>query len=608
MKTYFRLLAFAKPYSNYIPSYVLLIVPAVIFGAINFSLIIPLLNVLFNTYDAKTVIAYPQFSLSIEYFKNIFDYWFYHIAGTYGKPAALKFVCGVILASVFLANFFRYFAQRVLTRMRVWVAYRLRKAVFEKLTEFHLAYYHKQKKGDLMSVVSNDSQEIENSVVSSVQVIFREPLVIIVYFVMLFAMSAKLTLLTLLFFPISGFIITTITKKLRKIADVSQSLLGSIMSVSDEAVSGMRIIKAFSAQVFVRNKFDKYNADYRNVSQSILNRRELASPFSEFLGVTVVIAVMVYGGQMVLNHESSLSASQFITYIILYSQILPPAKSISTAITSIQKGLAAGDRVLKIIDEPIEVTEAASAAELNVFSNSVEYKNVFFAYEQEAVLKNISFELKKGRTIALVGQSGSGKSTVADLLPRFYDVQQGGIFIDGINIKEIKINSLRNMMGVVSQEAILFNDTVFNNIAFGMHNVNEEDVINAARIANAHDFISQMTHGYQTNIGDRGLKLSGGQRQRISIARAVLKNPPILILDEATSALDTESERLVQEAILKLMQNRTTLVIAHRLSTIQHADEIIVLHHGEIVERGGHNDLLARAGIYRKLYDLQSFA
>ncbi|HKR05167.1 MAG TPA: ABC transporter ATP-binding protein [Bacteroidia bacterium] len=607
MKTYLRLLAFAKPYSDYIPAYVLLLLPAVIFGAVNFSLIIPLLNVLFNTYNEKTVVAYPQFSLSIEYLKNLFDYWFNYIANTYGKSGALKFICAIIMVSVFLSNFFRYYAQRVLNRMRAWVVFKLRKAVFEKISSFHLGFFNNTQKGQLMSVLSNDVNEIENSVVNTLQVIFKEPLVIIVYFIILFKMSFTLTLFTIVFFPVSGYIISTISKKLKRSADISQGVLGKILSVADETISGIRIIKGFTATAFVNSKFESFNSRYRQVSKSIMNRRELASPFSEFLGVLVVVILIVYGGGLVLNNNSELTASEFITYIILYSQILPPAKNISSAITQIQKGLASADRVFNILDTPVKLLDQPGAADLKSFDDKISYENVSFAYGKENVLKNISFEIKKGRTIALVGQSGSGKSTLADLLPRFYDPQQGGIFIDGKNIREYKVNSLRSLMGIVTQEAILFNDSVFNNIAFGMPNMKEDDVMHAAKIANAHDFIFEMERGYQTNIGDRGMKLSGGQRQRISIARAVLKNPPILILDEATSSLDTESERLVQDAIFKLMQHRTTLVIAHRLSTIQHADEIIVLQRGEIVERGKHDELLTANGVYKRLCDLQSF-
>lgn len=607
MKTYFRLLAFARPYGQFITPYVLLVVPAVLFGALNFSLVIPLLDVLFNTRGDAAVMSAPSFSLSFGYVKDMFSYGAWYFAQTSGKEGALMFICMLILVSVFLANFFRYFAQRVLTRMRTWVVYRMRKAVFEKLSTFHLGFFHRSQKGDLMSVVSNDVHEVENSVVSSVQVIFREPLMILVYFIMLFSLSAKLTLFTILFFPVSGYAITSISKKLRRSADISQGLLGKILSVADETISGIRIVKGFNAAGFVQKKFDEHNEDYRKISKSIINKRELASPVSEFLGVLVVTGVLLYGGNMVLHQDSALTASEFITYIILYSQILTPAKNISSAITNIQKGLAAGDRILRIIDTPVDVVDTEGSIEVKSLDTAIEYRGISFAYEEEDVLKNISFSVPRGHTVALVGPSGSGKSTLADLLPRFYDVSKGGIFIDGKNIRQIQIESLRSLMGIVTQEAILFNDSVYNNIAFGMPNADEASVMQAAKIANAHEFIVQMPEGYQTNIGDRGGKMSGGQRQRLSIARAILKNPPILILDEATSALDTESERLVQDAITKLMKNRTTLVIAHRLSTIQHANEIIVLQKGEIIERGRHNELLDKGGMYRKLYDMQSF-
>lgn len=607
MKTYFRLLAFAHPMRAFAVPYFLLVIPAVVFGAVNFTLVIPLLNVLFSTYEEGKHMDFPAFAFSVNYIKNLFDYYFYSIAGNYGREAALKFVCIIILTSVFAANVFRYFSQRVLTRMRVWVVYRMRKALFEKITSLHLGYFHNRKKGDLMSVVSNDVNEIENSVVSTLQVMFREPLIIIVYFIMLFIMSFKLTLFTLFFFPVSGFIVASISKKLKRTADAGQSVLGNILSITDEAISGVRIIKAFVARQFINQRFDRLNERYRSVAKSFINRREMASPVSEFLGVFVVVILIVYGGTLVLSHQSELSASEFITYIILYSQILPPAKNISSSVTNIQKGIAAGERVFKLLDEPVEITDMNNAAGMDGFNSSIEYRNVTFGYGGKPVLRNINVELKKGKTIALVGQSGSGKSTLADLLPRFYDVQEGGVFIDGCDIRSVRKDDLRKLMGIVTQEAILFNDSIFNNIAFGQSQAKESEVIHAAQVANAHDFILQTPHGYKTNIGDRGLKLSGGQRQRISIARAVLKNPPILILDEATSALDTESERLVQDAILKLMKNRTSLVIAHRLSTIQHADEIIVLHGGEICERGTHRDLLAAGGVYKRLYDLQSF-
>lgn len=608
MKTWFRLLSFARPYSGFVFPYILLIIPAVIFGAINFTLVIPLLNVLFNTFGEASSAQPPSFHFSIEYIKNLFDYWFLHIAQSKGKYQALIFVCVVIGISVFLANFFRYFAQRVLTRMRVWLVYRLRNAVFQKITSLHLGFFHNRQKGDLMSVLSNDTQEIENSVVSTMQVFFREPLVIIVYFIILFMMSVKLTLFTLVFFPVSGFIIATISKRLKRTADHGQQVLGKILSQTEEAISGIRIIKGFVVKRFINRKFEGVNEEYRKAAKSFINRRELASPVSEFLGVIVIIVLIVYGGSLVISNESELTASEFITYIILYSQILPPAKNISNSITTMQRGLAAGDRLFQLLDIPAEIKDEPDAENVNSFEKAIEYKNVSFHYSDKPVLRNINLKIEKGKTVALVGQSGSGKSTLADLLPRFYDLADGEILIDGKDVRKIRKESLRRLMGIVTQEAILFNDTIFNNIAFGLENAGEEAVINAAKIANAHEFIMQTEKGYQTNIGDRGMKLSGGQRQRVSIARAVLRNPPIMILDEATSALDTESERLVQDAIFNLMKNRTSLVIAHRLSTIQHADEIIVLHQGQIVERGNHQELIALNGIYQRLYEMQGFA
>lgn len=608
MKTYFRLLAFAKPYKNYIPEYVLYVIPSILFGALNFTLLIPLFDVLFNVNATSTVVTLPAFSFSLDYLKAFFQYGYFYIAGSHGKVVALEAICGIIVVSVFLANAFRYMSQRVLTRMRTWVVFRLKKSLFQKLSTLHLGFFHREQKGNLLSIMSADVHEIENSIVSSIQVLFRDPLTMIVYIVLLFAMSLKLTLFTVIFFPVAASLIAGIAKRLRKSAAISQTLLGRLLNIADEAISGTRIIKAFTAQNFVQNKFEIQNEAYRKVSKSIVNRRELAGPLSEFLGVLVIVAVTIYGGRLVLNNQSALKASEFVTYIILYSQLIAPVKNISTAVTSIQRGLAAGDRVLGIIDTEDQVFDSPDAKVFDRFNEIIEFRDITFAYNTEEVLKNISFTIPKGHTVAIVGQSGAGKSTTADLLCRFYDPQGGGILIDGTDIRKYTLDSLRGQMGIVTQEAILFNDTVFNNIAFGIENADEKDVIHAARIANAHEFIIQMEQGYQTNIGDRGSRLSGGQRQRLSIARAVLKNPPILILDEATSSLDTESEKLVQDAIQKLMLNRTSLVIAHRLSTIQHADEIIVLQQGEIVERGPHGKLYAHKGVYRKLCDMQSFA
>lgn len=607
MKIYFKILAFARPLNRFVPKYAVLAILAVIFGLANFSLLIPLLNVIFEKVEPSKIVTVPSFNLSLDYAKQLFDFYFFQIFSIYGQSGALQFVCVIIIISVFLSNLFKYWSQRVMTNMRTYVVKNIREKLYKKITDLHVGYFHDQRKGDIMSSLSNDVNEIESSVVSSVQVIFREPLMIVGYIVLLFTMSVKLTLFTLIVLPISGLIITTISRRLRKDAKQGQLLLGNILSIIEETISGIRIIKAFNAQAYVNRKFDEQNSQYRSVLKSMWNKRELASPISEFLGVGVVVLVILYGGQLVLQNQSELNASEFITYIILYSQILVPAKNISSALTNIQRGIASGERIFNIIDTPVKIEEDKNAISIEEFKDKISYQNVSFQYGDKRVLHNINLDIEKGKMIALVGASGAGKSTMADLLPRFYDVTDGSITIDGIDIRKIKLSDLNHLMGIVTQESILFNDTVFKNISFGNEQASEEDVIEAAKIANAHEFIVKLENGYHTNIGDRGAKLSGGQRQRLSIARAVLKNPPILILDEATSALDTESERLVQEAIQNLMKNRTSVVIAHRLSTIQYADQIIVMQGGNIIERGTHSELLELNGMYRKLSEMQSF-
>ena len=607
MKIYFKLLSFAKPFNRFVPKYFILAVLAVIFGLANFTLMIPLLNVIFEKVEVVTIVAKPEFALNLDYFKAIFNFYFASIFKTYGQVGALQFVCVVIVVSVFLANLFKYWSQRVLTSMRTHVVKNIRESLFLKITSLHVGYFHSQRKGDLMSSLSNDVNEVENSVVSSVQVIFREPLMIIGYVVLLFSMSVKLTFFTLLVLPISGGVIAWISRKLRKEAEVGQGLLGEMLSIIEETISGIRIIKAFNAQQYVREKFDEQNNKYRGVLKSMWNKRELASPISEFLGISIVVLVILYGGRLVLENQSELNASEFITYIILYSQILIPAKNISTAVTNIQRGIASGARIFSVLETDINIIEDKDAVAKSSLNTEIIFKEVSFQYADTKVLEDINLTVEAGKMIALVGQSGAGKSTMADLLPRFYDVTTGQILIDGIDIRKIKLHDLNQLMGIVTQESILFNDTIFNNIAFGNKSANREAVIAAAKIANADEFIVKLADGYDTNIGDRGSKLSGGQRQRLSIARAVLKNPPILILDEATSALDTESEKLVQDAIHKLMQNRTSIVIAHRLSTIQHADTIVVMQDGKIIEQGKHAELISLNGTYKKLTDMQSF-
>ena len=607
MKIYFKLLSFAKPFNRFVPKYFILAVLAVIFGLANFTLMIPLLNVIFEKVEVVTIIAKPEFALNLDYFKAIFNFYFASIFKTYGQVGALQFVCVVIVVSVFLANLFKYWSQRVLTSMRTHVVKNIRESLFLKITSLHVGYFHSQRKGDLMSSLSNDVNEVENSVVSSVQVIFREPLMIIGYVVLLFSISVKLTFFTLLVLPISGGVIAWISRKLRKEAEVGQGLLGEMLSIIEETISGIRIIKAFNAQQYVREKFDDQNNKYRGVLKSMWNKRELASPISEFLGISIVVLVILYGGRLVLENQSELNASEFITYIILYSQILIPAKNISTAVTNIQRGIASGARIFSVLETDVNIVEDKDAIAKTALKDQIVFKDVSFQYADTKVLEQINLTVEAGKMIALVGQSGAGKSTMADLLPRFYDVTDGQILIDGIDIRKIKLHDLNQLMGIVTQESILFNDTIFNNIAFGNKSASREAVIAAAKIANADEFIIKLSDGYDTNIGDRGGKLSGGQRQRLSIARAVLKNPPILILDEATSALDTESEKLVQDAIHKLMQNRTSIVIAHRLSTIQHADTIVVMQDGKIIEQGKHAELISMNGTYKKLTDMQSF-
>ncbi len=607
MRIYFKLLSFARPLNRFIPKYAVLAILAVVFGLANFTLLIPLLNVIFEKVETAQVLVKPEFALNILYFKSIFNYYFSSVFQQYGQIGALQFVCGVILISVFFANLFKYWSQRVMTSMRTYVVKNIREALFVKITTLHVGYFHDQRKGDLMSSLSNDVNEIESSVVSSVQVIFREPLMIIGYIILLFSMSVQLTLFTLIVLPISGAVITGISRRLRKEAKIGQRILGDILSIIEETISGIRIIKAFNAQKYVREKFDEQNNQYRGLLKSMWNKRELASPISEFLGVSIVVLVMLYGGKLVLENKSDLNASEFITYIILYSQILVPAKNISSAITNIQRGIASGERIFNVLEAEVKINEHPNAVSKPSFDSELKYQNVSFQYTDKKVLDQIDLTIERGKMIALVGQSGAGKSTMADLLPRFYDVTDGKILIDGIDIREIKMQDLNHLMGIVTQESILFNDTVFNNIAFGNKEATLDQVIEAAKVANADEFIVKLENGYQTNIGDRGGKLSGGQRQRLSIARAVLKNPPILILDEATSALDTESERLVQDAIQKLMKNRTSVVIAHRLSTIQYADLIIVMQDGKIIEQGKHTELLTLNGTYKKLSDMQSF-
>jgi ATP-binding cassette, subfamily B, bacterial MsbA len=609
MKTYWRLLSYARPLRQFIVPFFFTSLLASVFGILNFTLLIPLLNILFNqvsAVEATQMAQLPEPSVSLNYLIAVFNYHFGRIMQDYGRVGALQFVCAIIVVSVLLSNIFRYLSSRLLESFKVNMVARLRQAVFDNAVGLHLGFFSNERKGNLISRVLTDVQEVENSIANTFSAAFKEFFTLTVYLIALFKISVNLTLFAFVIIPVTGTFIALMVKRMRKDAREGQSRLSGLISLMDETFGGMRVVKGFNAEGFIKDKFRAENGAYRAAIRSMAYKRELSAPFSEFMGVTVVAIILLYGGTLVLSNTSDLSASQFIFYIATFSQVMKPAKEISNAFSNTQRGIASGERILELVDTPNAIADRPGARPLPDFSHQIEVRNVSFAYEPGTpVLSDISFTMPKGRTIALVGSSGGGKSTIADLVPRFFDPVGGQILIDGHDLRDITTVSLREKMGIVTQESILFNDTIFNNIVFGSK-ATEQEVIAAARIANAHQFISQQPEGYQTIIGDRGSKLSGGQRQRISIARAILKNPPILILDEATSALDTESEKLVQEALTHLMQNRTVLVIAHRLSTIQHADEILVVHQGRIIERGTHDELLEHSeGFYKKLTLMQ---
>lgn len=568
-------------------------------------MIIPFLRVLFGQEEAVTI--KPDFSFSGNAFNDFINYYLGEVINTYGKKEALLIVSGFVVIMILLKNILFYFSKFVMVPVRNGVIRDMRNSIYQKIIELPFSYFSEERKGDIMSKMTNDLKEIEWTIMTSVEMLIRNPLTIIVYLITLIIMSPQLTIFVLILIPVSGVIIGTIGRSLKKTSRKAQDQMGTLLSKIEETLSGLRIIKAFTAENFVFKNFFNHNETYNNTMNRVYRKNYLASPMSEFLGVLMITGIMYYGGSLVLSNEGSLSPEAFIGYIAVFSQIINPAKAFSTAIYNVQKGAASIDRINIILNAENTIIEKEDAKSVSSFNQEIEFSDVSFAYEDTFVLKNINLKVEKGQTIALVGQSGSGKSTLVDLVPRFYDISEGEVKIDGINIKDLKINDLRNLMGNVNQDPILFNDTIRNNISFGTENVTEDTIIESAKIANAHDFIIQTEKGYDTNIGDSGAKLSGGQRQRLSIARAVLKNPPIMILDEATSSLDTESEKAVQEALDHLMQNRTSIVIAHRLSTIKNADLICVMHKGEIIERGTHNELIKLDGNYKKLYDLQIF-
>ncbi len=605
MSKLIKVLKYALPYWRYALLNILFNVLAVLFSLGSFAAIIPVLNILFKL-QAQVTEA-PPLELELESLKQNFYYYISRMIDNYGELHTLAYICLFIIAIFLLKNLTRYLAMYYIAEVRNGVVKDIRNAMYNRVLILPLSYYSEQRKGDIMSRMTTDVQEVEWSIMSSLEMLFRDPITILSYLVALFLLNFELTLFVLILLPVSGLIIGRIGRSLKRTSTKSQIKMGELLSTIEETLGGLRIIKAFNAINWANASFRQTNHNYNRLMVKLYRKRDLASPLSEFLGIAVSVVVIWYGGSLILSPDSSMDAAMFISYIAIFSQLITPIKALSTAAYNIQKGAASVERIEQVLKAEEVITQKENAIRKNTFDSHIEYRNVDFKYQVEPVLQSVNLTIRKGSMVALVGASGSGKSTLVDLLPRFYDVTGGEIRIDDIPIRDLAINDLRGLMGIVSQETILFNGSVYDNIAFGMSNVSMEDVIAAARVANAHEFISSMPEGYNTNIGDRGIKMSGGQRQRLSIARAVLKNPPIMILDEATSALDTESERLVQESLTSLMQNRTSVVIAHRLSTVQFADEIIVMQNGCVAERGTHSELIALNGVYKRLHDLQSF-
>lgn len=615
MKKLFSLLVLIKNYKLSSALNIGFNLLAVIFGLFSLGMLVPFLNLIFLKTDAdytSYLAVKPEgISLSSDSLANYFNY---HMADLIvsnpegGRMDALILICVLIVVFIFLKNLTRYFSYFFLANVRTGVMKDLRNRVYQKVVGLPISYFNEEKKGDIMSRMTNDVQEVEWTIMTSLEMLFRDPFSIVVYIATLVWISPELTLFVILILPLSGYVVGSIGKSLRKTSEDGQAQMGGLVAMMEETISGLRIIKAFTAERLTINKFFNKNEDYTRLMTKMYRKKDLASPVSEFLGILILVFVIWYGGRLILMDESSsLEASAFIAYIVIFTQVIPPVKSFTVAIYNVQKGRASLDRIDKILLAEEQISDPQVPKEKKEFNSAVAYNDIRFSYQDDEVLKGVSIDVKKGETIALVGPSGSGKSTLADLLPRFYDIQKGSITIDGISTKDMRVNDLRSLIGMVTQQSILFNDTVRQNILFGNPEATEKEIIEAAKVANAHEFISKLPGGYAYNIGDGGAKLSGGQKQRLSIARAILNNPPILILDEATSALDTESEKLVQDALDELMKSRTSIVIAHRLSTIVKADKIYVLENGSVIESGSHEQLILQNNVYKRLYDLQSF-
>jgi len=608
MNYFKQILVYAKPYIKYAYLNVLFNILYAVFNVLSVLGFIPVLGILFGKEEPVYVKpAYSGITSLYEYISGSLNYKVTELMDAGGIDKALLFICILSFSLFFFKNLFRYLASFVLVFLRNGIVKDLRDSLYKKIVELPIAYFSEKKKGDIIARMTSDVQEVEVSFLTSLETVVREPLTIVLTLISMFAISAKLTLFVFILLPVSGFIISSVGKKLKANSLLAQQETGNFISFIEETLTGLRIIKGFNAENKIENKFYNSTSKFENLMNSVLHRKTLASPMSEFLGSATIIAILWFGGRLVLGDNSDMKPQEFFGYIGLFYLVLNPAKAISTAFYNIQKGNASAERILNILDTKNTIVDKPNAPSKESFDSTITFENISFKYQEEYVLKDFSLTIKKGQTVALVGQSGSGKSTLANLITRFYDVNKGAIKIDDVNIKDITQKSLRDLMGIVSQDSILFNDTVKNNICLGVDKATDEQVIDAAKIANALEFIENLPEQFETNIGDSGNTLSGGQKQRLSIARAVLKNPPIMVLDEATSALDTESEQLVQLALEKMMENRTSLVIAHRLSTIQKADLIVVMKKGEIVEQGKHDELLAKKGEYFKLVTMQSF-
>ena len=582
----------------------------VIFSLFSISILMPVLGILFNTqekiYEAP---VYAGIGSLAKYLTQSLNYFITQQMDLYGPLHVLMIISIAGAVMFFFKNLFRYLAVYELAYLRTGIIKDLRNDIHKKVLNLNISFFSDKRRGDIMARITSDVNDIQGSFLSSIEMLIREPFMIIASFSLMLYMSPQLTVFVIVLLPVSGYIISTIGNSLKKKSFVAQKINGFILSLVEEHINGLRVIKAFTAEESTEKRFNETTEEYRDVMINVLHKKDLASPMSEFLGSIVIFAIVWYGGYLVLGGESNLKPQEFFVYIGLFYQILNPAKALTTAYYNMVKGTASAERIFSVLETDNPIVDKVDATKITEFNTNIELNNVKFKYPENKnlIINNVSFNVEKGKSVALVGQSGSGKTTLANLIPRFYDIEEGDIIIDGKNIKDVTKKSLRALIGIVTQESILFNDSVKNNLTLGLSNVTDEEIIKAAKIANAHEFISKLENGYDTNIGDGGGKLSGGQRQRLSIARAILNNPPILILDEATSALDTESERLVQEALTNLMQNRTSIIIAHRLSTIQNSDSIIVMKEGEILEQGNHEELLKKEGEYYKLIQMQSF-